>query len=124
MFKFIKEHWIAYLIGAVIAIAIGFGASYFVGVIGSTPEDARAPEALNLLPRRPRSSSSGPVISASFAYGGEQDDRPRGRVPVRLRACYEGEHAPRPIGEGPPICAAGRRLLADLVGERGHIRPR
>lgn len=40
MFKFIKEHWIAYLIGAVIAIAIGFGASYFVGVIGSTPEDA------------------------------------------------------------------------------------
>ncbi len=40
MFKFIKEHWIAYLIGAVIAIAIGFGASYFVGVIGSTPEGA------------------------------------------------------------------------------------
>lgn len=41
MFSFIKRHWIAYLIGAIVAIALGFGLSYFVGVVGSTPESER-----------------------------------------------------------------------------------
>ena len=41
MFSFIKRHWIAYLIGAIVAIALGFGLSYFVGVAGSTPEAQR-----------------------------------------------------------------------------------
>lgn len=38
MFSFIKRHWIAYLVGAAVAVALGFGLSYFVGVAGSTPE--------------------------------------------------------------------------------------
>lgn len=41
MFSFIKRHWIAYLIGAIVAIALGLGLSYFVGVAGSTPEAQR-----------------------------------------------------------------------------------
>ena len=41
MFSFIKRHWIAYLIGAVVALALGLGLSYFVGVAGSTPEAQR-----------------------------------------------------------------------------------
>lgn len=42
MIDFIKRHWIAYLIGAVIAVILGAGASYIVGVKGSTPADVRA----------------------------------------------------------------------------------
>lgn len=42
MFSFIRRHWVAYLIGAVIAIVIGLGAAYYVGVIGSTPAAERA----------------------------------------------------------------------------------
>lgn len=42
MFSFIKRHWIAYLIGVLAAILIGLGASYYVGVVGSTPAAERA----------------------------------------------------------------------------------
>lgn len=42
MFTFIREHWPAYLIGVVIALIVGFGAAYAVGVVGSTPADVRA----------------------------------------------------------------------------------
>lgn len=38
MFSYIKRHWPVYLILALIAIALGFGAAYVVGVKGSTPE--------------------------------------------------------------------------------------
>lgn len=38
MFSYIKRHWPVYLILALIAIALGFGAAYIVGVKGSTPE--------------------------------------------------------------------------------------
>ena len=38
MFSFIMRHWIVYLIGAIVALALGFGLAYFVGVKGSTPE--------------------------------------------------------------------------------------
>lgn len=42
MFRFIRRHWIAYLIAAVIAAAMGTGAAYVIGVRYSTPEDVRA----------------------------------------------------------------------------------
>ena len=38
MFSYIKRHWPIYLILTLIAIALGFGAAYIVGVKGSTPE--------------------------------------------------------------------------------------
>ena len=40
MFSFIKKHWLVYIIGAALAVALGFGAAYVVGVIGSTPDDS------------------------------------------------------------------------------------
>lgn len=46
MFSFIKRHWIAYLIGAVAALALGFGLAYAVGVVGSTPEAVHTEEVL------------------------------------------------------------------------------
>lgn len=42
MFTFFREHWVAYLIGAVLALALGFGAAYAVGVVGSTPASVRS----------------------------------------------------------------------------------
>ena len=42
MFAFIRKHWAAYLIGAGIAVALGLGVSYILGVKWSTPEDVRA----------------------------------------------------------------------------------
>lgn len=38
MFSYIKRHWPIYLISTLIAIALGFGAAYVVGIKGSTPE--------------------------------------------------------------------------------------
>lgn len=37
MISFIKRHWPVYLILFLLAIALGFGAAYVVGVKGSTP---------------------------------------------------------------------------------------
>ena len=42
MFAFIQRHWLAYIIAAAIAVLIGLGASYFLGVKWSTPADVRA----------------------------------------------------------------------------------
>lgn len=42
MFAFIRKHWVAYLIGAAFAAALGLGVSYILGVKWSTPEDVRA----------------------------------------------------------------------------------
>ena len=42
MLRYIKEHWLIYLIGVAVAVALGLSASYVVGVIGSTPVDVRA----------------------------------------------------------------------------------
>lgn len=42
VFAFIKEHWKAYLVGAAIAVVLGLGLAYFLGVKWSTPEDVRA----------------------------------------------------------------------------------
>lgn len=42
MLSFIKKHWIAYLVGATLAVALGFGASYLLGVKWSTPPEIRA----------------------------------------------------------------------------------
>lgn len=36
---FIRRHWKAYLAGAVLAVALGIGASIFILAIGSTPPD-------------------------------------------------------------------------------------
>lgn len=44
MFRFIREHWLAYLIGLALALALGFGAAVFVGIKGSTPEDVHQEE--------------------------------------------------------------------------------
>lgn len=37
--EFIKRHWIAYLIGAVLAIALGLGTSLLILRVGSTPAE-------------------------------------------------------------------------------------
>ena len=37
MISFIKRHWPVYLILFLLAVALGFGAAYIVGVKGSTP---------------------------------------------------------------------------------------
>lgn len=42
MFAFIRKHWAAYLVGAAVAVALGFGASYILGVKWSTPPEIRA----------------------------------------------------------------------------------
>lgn len=42
MFAFIRKHWVAYLIGAAVAVVLGFGVSYVLGVKWSTSEDVRA----------------------------------------------------------------------------------
>lgn len=44
MFSYIKRHWPVYLILTLIAIALGFGAAYIVGVKGSTPESTISEE--------------------------------------------------------------------------------
>ncbi len=40
MLSYIRDHWIVYLVGAILAIALGAGAAYLVGVVGSTPPSA------------------------------------------------------------------------------------
>lgn len=42
MLSFIRRHWVAYAVGVVLALLLGFGAAWFVGVKCSTPEDVRA----------------------------------------------------------------------------------
>lgn len=42
MIQFIKEHWVQYLIGAIVAVLLGLGLSFFLGSIWSTPESIRA----------------------------------------------------------------------------------
>lgn len=47
VFSFIKRNWIAYLIGAVLAILLGLGVAYFLGVKWSTPEEVRSERLAN-----------------------------------------------------------------------------
>ena len=42
MFSFMKRHKVAYAIAIVLALALGFGLAYVVGVKGSTPEAERS----------------------------------------------------------------------------------
>lgn len=42
MFDFIKRHWVAYLIGALAAAALGLGVSHIAGEKFSTPPEIRA----------------------------------------------------------------------------------
>lgn len=42
MFSFIKKHWVFYLVGAIVAVALGFALALFVGAKGSTPESLHA----------------------------------------------------------------------------------
>ena len=42
MLSFIRRHWVAYAVGAALALLLGFGAAWFVGVKCSTLEDIRA----------------------------------------------------------------------------------
>lgn len=46
MFSFIRRHWIAYLIGAVVALILGFALAYMVGVVGSTPDAVHTEEVM------------------------------------------------------------------------------
>ena len=39
---FVKRHWKAYLVGAIIALTIGFAAAYMVYSVGTTPEEPTA----------------------------------------------------------------------------------
>lgn len=41
MFTYIKEHWLVYLVIAVVAIVVGYGASAVLGAKWSTPENLR-----------------------------------------------------------------------------------
>lgn len=41
MGSFIRRHWIAYIVGAALAILLGLGASYVLGKKWSTPNDVR-----------------------------------------------------------------------------------
>ena len=45
MFRYIKEHWVQYLIGATIAVLLGLGLSYYLGEKSSTPDSVRAQRA-------------------------------------------------------------------------------
>lgn len=45
MFRYIKEHWVQYLIGATIAVLLGLGLSYYLGEKWSTPNSVRAQRA-------------------------------------------------------------------------------
>lgn len=45
MFRYIKEHWVQYLIGATIAVLLGLGLSYYLGGKWSTPDSVRAQRA-------------------------------------------------------------------------------
>ena len=45
MFRYIKEHWVRYLIGATIAVLLGLGLSYYLGEKWSTPDSVRAQRA-------------------------------------------------------------------------------
>lgn len=40
--SFVKQHWKAYLVGAIIALTIGFAAAYFVYSVGTTDDAASA----------------------------------------------------------------------------------
>lgn len=42
MLSFIRRHWVAYAVGAALALLLGFGTAWFVDVKCSTPEDIRA----------------------------------------------------------------------------------
>ena len=42
MIDYVKEHWLQYLIGATVAILLGFGLSFYLGQKWSTPESVRA----------------------------------------------------------------------------------
>ena len=41
MGSFIREHWLAYLVGAAIAVVLGLGGAYILGVKWSTPQEVR-----------------------------------------------------------------------------------
>ena len=45
MFRYIKEPWVQYLIGATIAVLLGLGLSYYLGEKWSTPDSVRAQRA-------------------------------------------------------------------------------
>jgi membrane protein DedA with SNARE-associated domain len=45
VFRYIKEHWVQYLIGATIAVLLGLGLSYYLGEKWSTPDSVRAQRA-------------------------------------------------------------------------------
>ena len=45
MFRYIKEHWVQYLIGATIAVLLGLGLTYYLGEKWSTPDSVRAQRA-------------------------------------------------------------------------------
>ena len=39
LFEFIKQHWLAYLIGALVAVALGLGLADYVAELWSTPSE-------------------------------------------------------------------------------------
>lgn len=41
MIEFIKRYWIAYLVGAAVAVLLGAAAAHFFGIKASTPMDQR-----------------------------------------------------------------------------------
>lgn len=43
---FVKRHWKAYLVGAIVALTLGFAAAYFVYSIGTTFDAPEAEAAL------------------------------------------------------------------------------
>lgn len=42
MFRYVREHWLQYLVGATVAVLLGLGLSFYLGERWSTPESVRA----------------------------------------------------------------------------------
>lgn len=69
-FSFVKRNWVAYLVGAVLAILLGLGLSFYLGAKWSTPQALKServaarqneadftPEADDLVPAEPQGSA-------------------------------------------------------------------
>ena len=69
MFTFFRKHWLAYLIGAALALALGFGVAYAVGVVGSTPASLRSEHVANEQARQDELDASGDELDTGADTG-------------------------------------------------------
>lgn len=89
MFSFIKKHWVFYLVGAIVAVALGFALALFVGAKGSTPENHHADEVV-------QESVDSPVAQDGAAEG---DAAAQGNVNAEGDGAVSDEAADTSEGE-------------------------